>query len=47
MWQSYIKNFKSYLQLERSLSENSIMAYLRDVEKLHEYMQLSGEQVER
>ena len=45
MWQSYIKNFKSYLQLERSLSENSIMAYLRDVEKLHEYMQLSGEQV--
>ena len=45
MWQSYIKNFKSYLQLERSLSENSIMAYLRDVEKLHEYMQLAGEQV--
>lgn len=33
-WQSYIKSFRIYLQLERSLSENSVAAYVRDVRKL-------------
>jgi integrase/recombinase XerD len=42
-WQSYLKNFKSYLTLERSLSENSIEAYLRDVSKLWEYLEIAGE----
>jgi integrase/recombinase XerD len=42
-WQSYLKNFKSYLTLERSLSENSIEAYLRDVQKLWEYLEIAGE----
>lgn len=42
MWQSYLKNFKSYLQLERSLSANSLEAYLHDVRKLHEYLEISG-----
>jgi integrase/recombinase XerD len=37
IWQSYIKGFKGYLQLERSLSANSIEAYLHDIEKLHQY----------
>jgi integrase/recombinase XerD len=37
MWQIYIKGFRSYLQLERSLSRNSIDAYLHDVEKLQEF----------
>ena len=37
-WQSYIKGFKSYLQLEKSLSGNSIEAYLRDVDKLIRYL---------
>lgn len=50
MWDSYIKGFRSYLQLERSLSANSIEAYLRDVEKLSQYLlsvskQLSPDQV--
>ncbi|PWJ59329.1 integrase/recombinase XerD [Dyadobacter jejuensis] len=40
MWQSYIKHFKNYLQLERSFSGNSIQAYVRDVEKLAEYCSL-------
>lgn len=40
MWQSYIKGFKAYLQLEKSLSNNSVEAYLRDVEKLTQYLQL-------
>jgi len=34
MWEPYKKGFKAYLQLERSLSEHSIEAYLNDVEKL-------------
>src|SRR5215831_4873034 len=42
MWESYKKGFKAYLQLEKSLSENSVQAYLRDVEKLTEYFQQSA-----
>ncbi|MBV8251186.1 MAG: site-specific tyrosine recombinase XerD [Chitinophaga sp.] len=44
MWESFRKLFKSYLQLERSLSTNSIEAYLRDVEKLEEYLQANGKE---
>ncbi|HEB62122.1 MAG TPA: site-specific tyrosine recombinase XerD [Bacteroidetes bacterium] len=39
-WDSAIKGFKSYLMLERSLSANSIEAYIRDVHKLVEYLQI-------
>lgn len=45
MWQSYLKNFKTYLTLERSLSGHSIEAYLHDVRKLAEYLDLSGEAI--
>src|SRR5436190_18431917 len=41
MWEPYKKGFKSYLQLERSLSDNSVEAYLRDIEKLTQYLQES------
>lgn len=44
MWQPYKKGFKAYLQLERSLSENSVDAYLHDVELLTQWMQLQGMQ---
>lgn len=36
-WNSTIKGFKSYLKLERSLSKNSIDAYVYDIEKLQQY----------
>lgn len=36
-WNSIIKGFKAYLQLERSLSENSVDAYLRDIKKLEKF----------
>ncbi|HCN85112.1 MAG TPA: site-specific tyrosine recombinase XerD [Sphingobacteriaceae bacterium] len=36
-WQSGLRGFKSYLKLERSLSPNSIEAYLRDVNKLMQF----------
>lgn len=39
LWPSYIKGFKSYLKLERSLSGNSVDAYLSDVDKLGQYFQ--------
>lgn len=39
MWNSYKKGFKSYLQLEKSLSDNSVDAYLRDIDKLTQYLQ--------
>lgn len=37
LWRSYIEGFRHYLLLERSLSKNSIEAYLNDVRKLAEY----------
>jgi integrase/recombinase XerD len=36
-WRSAIKGFQAYLKLERSLSENSIEAYTRDIEKLFQF----------
>jgi len=42
--QSYLKGFSAYLKLERSLSENSISAYLNDVTKLFEYLKLAKEE---
>jgi len=36
-WESSILGFKSYLQLERSLSTNSVDAYIRDVKKLETF----------
>ncbi|MCB9335288.1 MAG: site-specific tyrosine recombinase XerD [Flavobacteriales bacterium] len=41
-WTPTIKGFKSYLQLERSLSENSIEAYLHDVEMLVQFLEIKG-----
>lgn len=38
-WKNTINNFKLYLQLEQSLSKNSIEAYSLDVEKLFQYSQ--------
>ncbi len=38
-WQSYIKGFKSYLRLEKSLSDNTVQAYLRDIGKFVNYLE--------
>jgi len=42
VWHSYITGFKAYLQLEKSLSPNSIEAYLHDIEKLCQYLEISN-----
>jgi len=38
MWEPYKKGFKGYLHLEKSLSDNSVQAYLRDIELLTNYL---------
>ena len=38
MWEPYKKGFKAYLQLEKSLSPNSVEAYLRDIEHLTQFL---------
>ena len=39
MWDTYKTGFKAWLQLEKSLAENSVEAYLRDLDKLTGYLQ--------
>jgi len=41
-WIKYKKDYQSYLKIEKSLSENSIVAYLRDYEKLIQFMEYTG-----
>jgi integrase/recombinase XerD len=38
-WAASIKEFKNYLQLEKSLSGNSVEAYLRDIGKLDRFLE--------
>ncbi|PWT75128.1 MAG: site-specific tyrosine recombinase XerD [Bacteroidetes bacterium] len=46
MWDIYKKGFRSWLQLEKSLSDNSVEAYLRDIDKLTEFLQIEGKEKE-
>lgn len=41
-WIKYKKDYQSYLKIEKSLSENSILAYLRDYEKLTDFLEITG-----
>lgn len=36
-WESSIKEFKYYLRIERSLADNTIQSYIRDINKLADY----------
>ncbi len=38
-WQQYTTGYKAYLKLEKSLSNNSIQAYQRDLQKLIRFME--------
>lgn len=41
-WDIYIKEFTAYLELEKSLSENSVEAYKRDVVKLKQFLEINN-----
>lgn len=42
MWEPFKNGFKAHLQLERSLSDATVEAYLNDVEKLTQYLEAKG-----
>jgi len=42
-WAPYKKGFKAFLQLEKSLSTHSVEAYLRDIDKLTNYLESNEE----
>jgi len=44
-WLSAKKGFKSYLKLERSLSANSIAAYLRDIDKITQFLEVQDKKI--
>lgn len=44
-WKSAIKGYKTYLKLEKSLSENSVQAYIRDILKLVSFYETHGQTV--
>jgi integrase/recombinase XerD len=41
-WERFVRGFKQYLQIERSLSGNSIDAYLTDVGKFQQWCEVNG-----
>lgn len=45
MWEPYKKGFKAWLQLEKSLAANTVDAYLRDIDKLTDYLQATDKMV--
>jgi integrase/recombinase XerD len=45
MWEPYKKGFKAWLQLEKSLAENSVEAYLRDIDKLTDFLQATNKMI--
>jgi integrase/recombinase XerD len=45
MWGAEKKGFKAWLQLEKSLSDHSVEAYLRDIDKLTQFLEIQNKAV--
>lgn len=45
-WEESVKKYKTWLKIEKSLSGNSVDAYLRDIKKLIEFIQLTEQPLE-
>jgi integrase/recombinase XerD len=41
-WDAYINQFRTYIKFEKSLSDNTVEAYLRDVVKLKQFVEFSN-----
>ena len=44
-WLSAKKGFKNYLKLERSLSANSVVAYLQDIDKITQFLEVQDKNI--
>lgn len=44
-WDVFLTEYKNYLQLERSLAENTVAAYVHDVIKLKQFLDISNRNV--
>jgi integrase/recombinase XerD len=44
-WDIYIKQYKNFLRLERSLAENSVNAYLNDISKLRQFFEINDREI--
>lgn len=42
IWEKYINSYKDYLKLEKSLSGNTVEAYLKDINKFMEFLVSNG-----
>ena len=42
IWAEYLNNYKNFLQLEKSLSENTVGAYIKDIVKFINYLEESN-----
>lgn len=45
-WSNLVNDFENYLQLEKGLSENTVLAYVKDVEKLQIYAEELNKKVD-
>ena len=39
IWSKYLESYRNYLQLEKSLSSNTVEAYLKDIKKFTDYLE--------
>lgn len=46
IWSRYIRQFENYMRLEKAMSENSIQAYIRDINKLFQFAAMQFAEVE-
>ena len=45
-WDSYLRGYQSYIQLEKSLSSNTVEAYLHDVKMFVQFLEASGQDLQ-
>jgi integrase/recombinase XerD len=45
-WSQHIARYRAFLRIEKSLSENSVAAYLSDLDKLRAFLEITGQDVQ-
>ena len=44
-WKSYIMGYQNYLKIEKSLSHNTVDAYIRDINKMNSFFNTENSQI--